>query len=272
MKKIITALLIAVTAVSIMTGLPKNNSSTAIQAHAKTTKKVKYKSVDAFQYKADKYATKNAKDTLKAPKGFLFYFDPTSKKMVQASSYNDSFIKEGRVINRFHPKIADVKKIVNPTKLTLAEHREISQYTANLINSLRHRMSNNYRYVPDLVVTNEALKMSQDIANGYSRDKWNIFTKRAHDVPLLNSVFSQYPYRTVGENFASSILTKRTSMANVKESIYGAVSAMMFDDADSNWDHTINFLGIGFATTTPIQFGVSIDSMTQIHFEFYQTL
>lgn len=272
MNKNYRVIIISVLSAMIINFLVINHQELDINSNAKTitTQKVKYHSVDAFPYKANRYATKNAKDNLKIPKGFLFSFDSQTKKIVQAQTYSNKFIRISREINRFHPKISDVKRIVNPTKLSTNQQREISQYTANLINNLRHHLSNNYQYVPDLVVTNRALAISKSIADGYSNDKWNIFRKHAHDIPVLNRVFAQYNYQMVGENFASSILKKRASMANIKESIYGAVSSMMFDDASSNWDHTMNFLGINFNSQLPIEFGVSIDSMTQLHFEFYQ--
>ncbi|CAI2552404.1 hypothetical protein AKUA2003_00730 [Apilactobacillus kunkeei] len=234
-----------------------------------------YDSVDGFNYPADEYATQNATDTLNIPSNYLFSFDNNSKKVVQYYNVNKDSITESRKINTFHPNTADVNTKVDINNLTFEQQRQLSQYAADLVNGLRHKLANNYPYTQDLTVTDKALKAANDVAMGYSKNNWNFATKHGHDTAVLNDVFNRYKYRAYGENIAQSLLTSsyiqnQINIANVKESIYGAICAMMFDDADSSWGHTTNFLGLSFDRSAKQEFGVSIDKMGQIHFEIYQ--
>lgn len=74
MNKNYRVIIISVLSAMIINFLVINHQELDINSNAKTitTQKVKYHSVDAFPYKANRYATKNAKDNLKIPKGFLF--------------------------------------------------------------------------------------------------------------------------------------------------------------------------------------------------------
>lgn len=241
----------------------------------KNTDDNSYDSVDGFNYPADQYATPNATDTLNIPSNYLFSFDNNSKKIVQYYSVNKDSITESQKINTFHPNTEDVNTKVDINNLTFNQQRQLSQYAADLVNGLRHKLANNYPYTQDLTVTDRALNAASDVAKGYSKDNWNFATKHGHDTAVLNDVFNRYKYRAYGENIAQSLLTSsyiqnQINMANVKESIYGAICAMMFDDADSSWGHTTNFLGLSFDRSAKQEFGVSIDKMGQIHFEIYQ--
>lgn len=241
----------------------------------KNTDDNSYDSVDGFNYPADQYATPNATDTLNITSNYLFSFDNNSKKIVQYYSVNKDSITESQKINTFHPNTEDVNTKVDINNLTFNQQRQLSQYAADLVNGLRHKLANNYPYTQDLTVTDRALNAASDVAKGYSKDNWNFATKHGHDTAVLNDVFNRYKYRAYGENIAQSLLTSsyiqnQINMANVKESIYGAICAMMFDDADSSWGHTTNFLGLSFDRSTKQEFGVSIDKMGQIHFEIYQ--
>ncbi|WKN29303.1 hypothetical protein MUB42_02525 [Apilactobacillus kunkeei] len=72
-----------------------------------------------------------------------------------------------------------------------------------------------------------------------------------------------------GSLLTDSYVQTPINLANVKESIYGGICAMMFDDASSAWGHSDIFLSVNLSKTLPEQFGVSIDKMGQIHFEIY---
>ena len=233
-----------------------------------------YQSVDGFNYPSDDHATPNASDTLNIPSGYLFSFDANTKKMVQGTASDES-IDQSRQINTFHPSTADINTKVNINNISTDQQRQLSQYAANLVNDLRHKLANNYPYTQDLTVTERALKAATDVAIGYNNDNWDFTKKGGHDVSVLDDVFAANSFSAYGENIAGSLLTNSyingpVTMANVKESIYGAICAMMFDDASSDWGHAANFLGIGFDSSAKQEFGVSIDKMGQIHFEIYQ--
>ncbi|MBV0915535.1 SEC10/PgrA surface exclusion domain-containing protein [Apilactobacillus sp. HBW1] len=233
-----------------------------------------YQSVDGFNYPSDDHATPNASDTLNIPAGYLFSFDANNKKMVQGTASDES-IDQSRQINTFHPSTADINTKVNINNISTDQQRQLSQYAANLVNDLRHKLANNYPYTQDLTVTDRALKAATDVAIGYNNDNWDFTKKGGHDVSVLDDVFAANNFTAYGENIAGSLLTNSyingpVTMANVKESIYGAICAMMFDDASSDWGHAANFLGIGFDSSAKQEFGISIDKMGQIHFEIYQ--
>ncbi|WP_326865869.1 SEC10/PgrA surface exclusion domain-containing protein [Apilactobacillus kunkeei] len=233
-----------------------------------------YQSVDGFNYPSDDHATPNASDTLNIPAGYLFSFNANTKKMVQGTASDES-IDQSRQINTFHPSTADINAKVNINNISNDQQRQLSQYAANLVNDLRHKLANNYPYTQDLTVTERALKAATDVAIGYNNDNWDFTKKGGHDVSVLDDVFAANSFSAYGENIAGSLLTNSyingpVTMANVKESIYGAICAMMFDDASSDWGHAANFLGIGFDSSAKQEFGVSIDKMGQIHFEIYQ--
>ncbi|MCK8611105.1 SEC10/PgrA surface exclusion domain-containing protein [Apilactobacillus kunkeei] len=254
----------------------KKNVVTVVKPATTTPKSDanQYESVDGFNYPSDDYATPNATDTLNIPSGYLFSFNNATKQMDQGTA-SDASIQQSRQINTFHPSTADVNNKVDINNISTDLQRQLSQYAANLVNDLRHKLANNYPYTQDLTVTNRALQASSDVAKGYNNDNWNFSDKGGHDTAVLNNVFKNYQFSGYGENIAGSLLTSSyiegpVTLANVKESIYGAICAMMFDDASSNWGHAINFLGIKFDSSARQEFGVSIDKMGQIHYEIYQ--
>ncbi|CAI2551923.1 hypothetical protein AKUH3B101J_00700 [Apilactobacillus kunkeei] len=243
--------------------------------HRKHRKIKNYQSVDGFNFPADSHPTNKASDSLSLPSNYLFYFDSHKKRIVFKHQTNHNFIKQSMKTNVFHPNSADVNKTVNIKKINIKMQRQLSNYAAKLVNDFRHKLSNHHPYTNDLKVTNRALLASRDVAKGYNKDHWNFATRGNHDVKVLNKVFTKFKYNSYGENIVASLLANSyisgsVTLANVKESIYGAICAMMFDDADSNWGHADNFLGIGFDNSAKQEFGVSIDKMGQIHFEIYQ--
>lgn len=251
-----------------------STTSPVATSNKKTTDSNYYQSVDGFNYPSDDHATPNASDTLNIPAGYLFSFNANTKKMVQGTASDES-IDQSRQINTFHPSTADINAKVNINNISTDQQRQLSQYAANLVNDLRHKLANNYPYTQDLTVTERALKAATDVAIGYNNDNWDFTKKGGHDVSVLDDVFAANSFSAYGENIAGSLLTNSyingpVTMANVKESIYGAICAMMFDDASSDWGHAANFLGIGFDSSAKQEFGVSIDKMGQIHFEIYQ--
>lgn len=244
---------------------------------APTTNENEYDSVDGFNFGSDDYATENPTDTLNVPSNYLYGFDSDEKIVHQIESFTDSdisnSISESRKINVFHPKIADTKRLVDINNIDTNLQRELSQYAADLINQFRLKLSNNYLFTQPLTVTDTALKASREVADGYNKDNWNM-TKKGHDDRVLNNVANKYNLNYYAENMAESLLTdsyvqNSINLSNVKESIYGAICAMMFDDASSAWGHSDIFLSVHLSKTLPEQFGVSIDKMGQIHFEIY---
>lgn len=234
-----------------------------------------YQSVDGFNFGCDEYATENPSNTLNIPSNYLYSFDNDSKSIVRYSGEDietQDTIDESMRINVFHPKIADTKRLVDINHIDTNLQRELSQYAADLINQFRLKLSNNYLFTQPLTVTDKALQAANEVADGYNNDKWKI--GKGHDVSVLDKVSNKYDFSAYGENMAGSLLTNSyiqgpVNLANVKESIYGAICAMMFDDASSNWGHADNFLAIPFSDQDEQQFGISIDNMGQIHFEIY---
>lgn len=255
----------------------KYNYNESQSVDESTTNENEYDSVDGFNFDSDNYATENPTDTLNVPSNYLYGFDSDEKIVHQIESFTDSdisnSISESRKINVFHPKIADTKRLVDINNIDTNLQRELSQYAADLINQFRLKLSNNYLFTQPLTVTDTALKASREVADGYNKDNWNM-TKKGHDNRVLNNVANKYNLNYYAENMAESLLTDSyvqnpINLANVKESIYGAICAMMFDDASSSWGHSDIFLSVHLSKTLPEQFGVSIDKMGQIHFEIY---
>lgn len=58
------------------------------------------------------------------------------------------------------------------------------------------------------------------------------------------------------------------SMDALKEVIYSDIISMMFDDADSAWGHSLNFVGYEDNNTTPDTLGFGIDKYGYSHYEF----
>lgn len=241
-----------------------------------TTKENEYDSIDGFNFDSEDYATKNPIDTLNIPSNYMYGFNNDKKIVERTRDINDAdpnSISESRKINVFHPKIADTKRLVDINRIDTNLQRELSQYAADLINQFRLKLSNNYLFTQPLTVTDTALKASREVADGYNNDNWSM-TKKGHDNRVLSNVANKYSLNYYAENMTESLLTDSyvqnpINLANVKESIYGGICAMMFDDASSSWGHSDIFLSVNLSKTLPEQFGVSIDKMGQIHFEIY---
>ncbi|MCK8624795.1 SEC10/PgrA surface exclusion domain-containing protein [Apilactobacillus xinyiensis] len=237
---------------------------------------MRYNDNSSFGYGSKPIATENASDTINIPTGFPFYFQ--DGKIVMQNNFNNAFTQMSYKINKFSPNTNDLKEKVNLNNVTKAQQYEMSKYAADLINSVRHKLSNNVSYTADLSVDDQAMNMANDIIQKYNADKWSIMSKNGHDVKAINEVAKNYGllysdnYSTVDdqqyyEDAATSELTTNTTMANIKQNIYEAICAMLFDDADSNWGHAENLLSSDELNEQFEHFSVAIDDLKQIHFE-----
>ncbi|MCL0312260.1 SEC10/PgrA surface exclusion domain-containing protein [Apilactobacillus sp. TMW 2.2459] len=248
-----------------------------VTKHAKKQVKLpdgvlRYHPENSFKYASSNLSSENATDEVNIPTGYPFKFD--NGKIDMPDNFNTKFIKESYQINKFHPKTSDVNEKVNTRSLTQSQQDEITQYAANLINSARHKISNNNAYTADLTLDDNTTKFTNDIVKKYNEDHWK--SAYTDDVKGINDVTRNYgmflcPYclKNNIQNYDQVIHSKLKnvdSMAHVKEAVYGAVCTMLFNDDEYSWGRTDKLLSADFLNESNEGLGVGIDNMSKLHF------
>lgn len=179
------------------------------------------------------------------------------------------------ITNSFVASQADQDHIVNVHNLSNDDKKDLSMYTADLLNSIRTQMGN-YAAIPSY----KAQDFADNVANIYTRDNWNIFDKNDHDVVGINNYAKSLGYQVdptnthqFYENYGSwraaidDDYLSHAPMAAVKFYIWTVVNAMLYQDGGSNaWGHAISLVGISYDYTSVAEgVAVSFDSIGQLH-------
>lgn len=157
---------------------------------------------------------------------------------------------------KFNYSQSDVDEKIDYQQLTHEQLVEINKYAISLINQIREHFG-----LKPLILNEEGLRITKEIADGYQRKNESIMKGDGHDVALLDkraeNIGAAAVYDTVRTNIPAmqvksakdvsyreydsnyiSILT----MADLKSNIYTAILALFFDDSKSNYGHALGFL------------------------------
>ena len=132
--------------------------------------------------------------------------------------------------NRFKANDKDRKVKVDVANLTPEVEREINLFTADLINQIRDAFGK-----PRAIVTEDSMRIAKEVAKASK-------TEGDHDFKALTSVGKEYRV-LLSENLGFSD-REVSNLAELKESIYENLIAMMFLDFEPNWGHALSLASL----------------------------
>ena len=132
--------------------------------------------------------------------------------------------------NRFKANAKDRNVKVDVANLTPEVEREINLFTADLINQIRDAFG-----TPRAIVTEDSMGIAKEVAKASK-------TEGDHDFDALDKVGKDYGV-LLAENLGFSD-TEVSNLAELKESIYENLIAMMFLDFEPNWGHALSLASL----------------------------
>lgn len=132
--------------------------------------------------------------------------------------------------NRFKANDKDRKVKVDIANLTSEVEREINLFMADLINQIRDAFG-----TPRAIVTEDSMGIAKEVAKASK-------TEGDHDFDALDKVGKDYGV-LLAENLGFSD-TEVSNLAELKESIYENLIAMMFLDFEPNWGHALSLASL----------------------------
>ena len=132
--------------------------------------------------------------------------------------------------NRFKVTGKDRNVKVDVANLTPEVEREINLFTADLINQIRKQFG-----TPRAIVTEDSMGIAKEVAKASK-------TEGNHDFDALDKVGKDYGV-LLAENLGFSD-TEVSNLAELKESIYENLIAIMFLDFEPNWGHALSLASL----------------------------
>ncbi|MBC6925301.1 SEC10/PgrA surface exclusion domain-containing protein, partial [Lactobacillus salivarius] len=180
----------------------------------------------------------------------------------------------------------------NDGLLSNQDEIQITKFALSLINPIREQLG-----MPALTITQNALKIANNVANTYNRDNWIAYTynvdSQGNETPIMkghdanafeNAINASNPANTGASSEAMSASEeqdvydkngKRTgvthyiapTMDDLYARIYGDVAGMLFTDSNMQWGHTYTLLGMGRKNENQTNnIGVQTDRYGQTHY------
>ncbi|MDO4911968.1 MAG: SEC10/PgrA surface exclusion domain-containing protein [Lactobacillus sp.] len=169
----------------------------------------------------------------------------------------------------YHDVDADKQEVVNDYKhLTDGQAKELSNFTASIINNLRSQFGSKQVYVTD-----DSVKLAKDdVDQAYVSKNWNVWEvnaagdgidNKSHNSAELRNFQKSKQLMGYSENISmgpnvflyttNGQTGKRTAqiystaqgtvtMNDLKKWAFDGIIRMLFDDSASNWGHATNFL------------------------------
>ena len=160
--------------------------------------------------------------------------------------------------NRFKVTGKDRNIKVDVANLTPEVEREINLFTADLINQIRKQFGSS-----SVTVTEDSMRIAKEVAKASK-------TEGDHDFDALDKVGKDYGV-LLAENLGFSD-TEVSNLAELKESIYENLIAMMFLDFEPNWGHALSLASLDNTKTDVVYqqyIGVSVRKNKEFPFSLH---
>ncbi|WP_276754685.1 SEC10/PgrA surface exclusion domain-containing protein [Limosilactobacillus ingluviei] len=205
--------------------------------------------LDAWKYYANQFGNDGATDpTLEVPaqyKSVTDYYDHNLTPWAKSLTWHSTAKDQQELLPEIAVKHADGSVTYDLSKLTDQHLIELNQFGMDVLNQIRLRLPS-----PDgvggFVGFNTAiLDAAKHAAQVYTQDNWHYLDKGGHDTRALANKDNIWAY---GENVdARRDNFPIKNMDDLKHALWLNLREGLFNDGTSNWGHTHNFLGAGFA-------------------------
>ena len=277
-----------------------NNEKIEAQSNAQTAVNNAQKTVDQLSKDTSAEPVENTLatsqewiNTLKEAQNYLLTHNNTlSPELDQKLSELGSKLKYQKQYQS-DPTLKNQKvEYNNDGLLSNQDEIQITKFALSLINPIREQLG-----MPALTITQNALKIANNVANTYNRDNWIAYTytvdsqgnetpiMKGHDINAFENAINASNPANTGASSEAMLASeeqdvydkngKRTgvthyiapTMDDLYARIYGGAADMLFTDSNMQWGHTYTLLGMGRKNENQTNnIGVQTDRYGQIHY------
>lgn len=137
--------------------------------------------------------------------------------------------------------IKDKDIVVDINHLTADQIKELSLFSADLLNQVRNQLG-----LPKVIVTEGSLKLAKDVTDNYVSDNWN---KYDHDVEGISRAAKENGLLTGGNFYEdaifSSAFSEKSTMDDLKNILFTGIVSMIGGYGDEML-HAAGLLGVNF--------------------------
>lgn len=190
--------------------------------------------------------------------------DYVVEKGLYPSVYNklNDLDKQALRLNHYHPNATAVNVPVTLNANGTLSRDDIikaTQFAVSLLNPIREAIG-----ITPYKITNASIDVAQDVANEYRKDNWNTWD-HAHDGDALARVANNWGTDLVSESWAGDGWFGKNyqtdaegnlihdyanlTLDDLYHGVYNSILALLFKDANQNYGHATDILGVRAANS-----------------------
>lgn len=152
-----------------------------------------------------------------------------------------NFLNDFMNSNTYKGNAADKDVVVDINHLTADQIKELSLFSADLLNQVRNQLG-----LPKVIVTEGSLKLAKDVTDNYVSDNWDKFD---HDVDGISRAAAENGLLSGGNFYEDAIFSsdfsEASTMDDLKSILYTGIVTMIGGSGDEML-HAAGLLGVDF--------------------------
>ena len=198
------------------------------------------KEVDGLNDKLSNVNTITISDVEAYKKAFNDWYTG-SKRGENWTEEDKNFLNDFMNSNTYKGNAADKNITVDINHLTADQIKELSLFSADLLNQVRNQLG-----LPKVIVTEGSLKLAKDVTDNYVSDNWNKFD---HDVDGISRAAEENGLLSGGNFYEDAIFSsdfsEASTMDDLKSILYTGIVTMIGGSGDEML-HAAGLLGVDF--------------------------
>ncbi|NYA62539.1 SEC10/PgrA surface exclusion domain-containing protein, partial [Lactobacillus salivarius] len=198
------------------------------------------KEVDGLNDKLSNVNTITISDVEAYKKAFNDWYTG-SKRGENWTEEDKNFLNDFMNSNTYKGNAADKNITVDINHLTADQIKELSLFSADLLNQVRNQLG-----LPKVIVTEGSLKLAKDVTDNYVSDNWDKFD---HDVDGISRAAAENGLLSGGNFYEdvifSSDFSEASTMDDLKSILYTGIVTMIGGSGDEML-HAAGLLGVDF--------------------------
>lgn len=198
------------------------------------------KEVDGLNDKLSNVNTITISDVEAYKKAFNDWYTG-SKRGENWTEEDKNFLNDFMNSNTYKGNAADKNITVDINHLTADQIKELSLFSADLLNQVRNQLG-----LPKVIVTEGSLKLAKDVTDNYVSDNWDKFD---HDVDGISRAAAENGLLSGGNFYEDAIFSsdfsEASTMDDLKSILYTGIVTMIGGSGDEML-HAAGLLGVDF--------------------------
>lgn len=198
------------------------------------------KEVDGLNDKLSNVNTITISDVEAYKKAFNDWYTG-SKRGENWTEEDKNFLNDFMNSNTYKGNAADKNITVDINHLTADQIKELSLFSADLLNQVRNQLG-----LPKVIVTEGSLKLAKDVTDNYVSDNWDKFD---HDVDGISRAATENGLLSGGNFYEDAIFSsdfsEASTMDDLKSILYTGIVTMIGGSGDEML-HAAGLLGVDF--------------------------